>query len=49
MVDELQKRVDAYEGATAVRKSGEVEQASTDNTKITKSIWNGHFLGARDL
>jgi methyl-accepting chemotaxis protein len=49
MVSDLQKRVDAYEGATAVRKSGEVEQASADNTKITKSIWNGHFLNARDL
>jgi hypothetical protein len=46
---DLQKRVDSFESATAVRKSGEVEQASTDNNKITKSIWNGHFLGARDL
>jgi hypothetical protein len=46
---DLQKRVDSFESATAVKKSGEVEQASTDNNKITKSIWNGHFLNARDL
>jgi hypothetical protein len=47
-VANLQSRVDQYEGATAVKKSGEVEQISADN-KITKSIWQGHFLGVQDM
>ena len=48
-IDSLEKRIDEYESATAVRKSGEVENASTDETKITKSIWQGHFLGVSNL
>jgi uncharacterized protein YeeX (DUF496 family) len=48
-VAEITKRIDALEGATAVKKSGEIE-TSSDNTKITKtSIWQGHFLGVQDL
>ena len=49
MVNDLQKRVDAYDNATAVKKSGETETVSADNTKITKSIWQGHFLGVTDF
>lgn len=47
-IDEVEKRIDAYEGATAVQKSGGVE-APTEETKITKSIWQGHFLGVSNL
>ena len=36
-----------YESETAIKKSGEVEQAT--ETKIQKSIWQGHFLGVSDL
>ena len=48
-LENLEKRIDAYEGDTAVRKSGEVEKASPEDTKITKSIWQGHFLGVQDI
>lgn len=48
-VDEITKRLDGYEGATAVKKSGEVEQAASDNTKITKGNWAGHFLGVNSF
>jgi hypothetical protein len=48
MVNDLQKRVDAYEGATAVKKSGDVVTSSDEN-KITKSIWQGHFLGVSNI
>jgi hypothetical protein len=41
----LQSRVDAYESATAVKKSGETAPVTTDDKTITKSIWQGHFLG----
>lgn len=47
-IDALEKRIDEYEGATAVKKSGEVE-SSSDDTKITKSIWQGHFLGVSNI
>lgn len=47
-MDEIEKRIDAYEGATAVQKSGGVETPA-DETKITKSIWQGHFLGVSSL
>lgn len=46
--DALEKRVSAYENDTAVKKSGDLEQ-SKESTKIEKSIWNGHFLGATNL
>lgn len=48
-IDALEKRIDEYEGATAVKKSVEATDALTDDTKITKSIWQGHFLGANTL
>lgn len=40
-------RLAKYENDTAIKKSGEVEQAQ--ETKIQKSIWQGHFLGVSDL
>ena len=48
-LDTLEKRIDAYESDTAVQKSGAVENTVADETKITKSIWQGHFLGAQNL
>jgi acyl carrier protein len=44
----LDTRVGNYESATAVKKSGDLS-GSTEETKIQKSIWQGHFLGVRDL
>lgn len=48
-IDALEKRIDEYEGATAVKKSVEGTDTPTDDTKITKSIWHGHFLGVNTL
>ena len=48
-IDALEKRIDEYEGATAVKKSVEGTDTPTDETKITKSIWQGHFLGVNTL
>lgn len=48
-VAEVTKRLDAIESATAVKKSDSVEAPKSDNTKIAKSIWQGHFLGVQDL
>jgi prefoldin subunit 5 len=48
-LESLEKRIDAYENDTAVQKSGAVENTVTDENKITKSIWQGHFLGAQSL
>jgi len=45
--DNVAERLAKYENDTAIRKSGEVEQAQ--ETKIQKSIWQGHFLGVSDL
>lgn len=47
-VDELCKRMDAYEAATAVKKSNDLD-GSSEEVKIQKSIWNGHFLNVQDL
>ena len=45
----LSKRFEAYENDTAVKKSvGEVENAPKD-TKLSKSIWQGSFLGVQNL
>ena len=47
-INYLDTRVGNYESATAVKKSGDLSGA-TEETKIQKSIWQGHFLGVRDL
>jgi HK97 family phage prohead protease len=47
-LDDFDKRISALDNASAIRKSAELE-GSTDNNKITKSIWGGHFLGADSL
>lgn len=46
-LSDVANRLSQYENDTAIKKSGEVEQAI--ETKIEKSIWQGHFLGVRDL
>ena len=40
-------RINSYESETAIKKSGDVVQAT--ETKIQKSIWQGHFLGVSEL
>jgi phage shock protein A len=48
-IDELEKRLAAYESDTAIKKSsGDVDNSSKD-TKLTKSIWQGSFLGVQNL
>jgi hypothetical protein len=48
-VDALESRISSYESDTAVKKSiGDVDSAPKDS-KITKSIWQGSFLGAQNL
>ena len=47
-LDDFDKRLTAIDNASAMKKSAELE-GSADNTKITKSIWGGHFLGADSL
>lgn len=48
-IDELEKRIAAYEGDTAVKKSlGDVDSAPKD-TKLQKSFWQNSFLGASDF
>lgn len=46
-LSDITDRLAKYENDTAIKKSGEVEQAV--ETKIQKSIWQGHFLGVSDL
>ena len=47
-IGELSKRMDAYEAATAVKKSSDFETESVEPLK-KQSIWKGHFLGVSDL
>ena len=37
-----------FESATAVKKSSDLN-GSLEETKIQKSIWQGHFLGVNSL
>ena len=48
-IAELTKRMDAYEAATAVKKSSDLETQSMEPLKKNTSIWKGHFLGVSDL
>jgi hypothetical protein len=45
VVTEFDKRVDAVERDTAVRKSGDLGEVVQEE-KIEKSIWGGRFLAA---
>jgi vacuolar-type H+-ATPase subunit I/STV1 len=44
-IDGVQKRVDAVEGETAIKKSSDLGGSQEVNT-IKKSKWNGSFLGS---
>jgi DNA anti-recombination protein RmuC len=44
-IDGVQKRVDAVEGETAIKKSSDLG-GSQEVTTIKKSKWNGSFLGS---
>lgn len=46
-LDSTINKMNSYESDTAIRKSGDVENAP--ETKIQKNIWQGSFLGVRDL
>lgn len=47
--DDLAKRVDNLEGATAIRKSADAEPVVADDKKLSKSMWQGHFLPVQAL
>jgi regulator of replication initiation timing len=47
-VEKLYKRMDAYESSTAVKKSNDLD-GSSEEIKLQKSLWNGHFLNVQDL
>lgn len=42
---EVEKRIDALEKSSAVKKSGEVENSAEPIRKSQKSLWGGAFLG----
>ena len=44
----MKNRMDAYEAATAVKKSSDFEAESVEPLK-KQSIWKGHFLGVSDI
>ena len=49
-MDEMKKRMEAYEATTATKKSFDLDEESKETvTKSQQSIWKGHFLGVRDL
>lgn len=48
-VQEFGKRVDAVEGETAIRKSGDLGGVGITEEKIEKSKWDGRFLNSADL
>ena len=43
-IDGVQKRVDAVEGDTAIKKSSDLGRS--EGAKQSKSKWNGSFLGS---
>ena len=47
-IDNVNDKLEGLESATAVKKSSDLE-GSTGETKIQKSIWQGHFLGVNSL
>lgn len=44
----VDNKLTGFESATAVKKSSDLE-GSMEETKIQKSIWQGHFLGVNSL
>lgn len=48
LMGQMKSRMDAYEAATAVKKSSDFEAESVEPLK-KQSIWKGHFLGVSDI
>lgn len=42
--EDVAKRLDALESATAIKKSGEVEKSATPEKKMQKGLWSGTFF-----
>lgn len=47
-LENLNSRVDSVESDTAVKKSGELENAPEQTTILRKSVWGGRFLGSAE-
>ena len=47
-IDYVDNQLKGFESATAVKKSSDLN-GSMEETKIQKSIWQGHFLGVNSL
>ena len=47
-ISQIINRVDAVESDTAVKKSGELENAPENNSTLKKSMWGGRFLGSAE-
>ena len=47
-IEYVDNRINNFESATAVKKSSDLN-GSMEETKIQKSIWQGHFLGVQSL
>ena len=47
-LENLNSRVDSVESDTAVKKSGELENAPEQTTMLRKSVWGGRFLGSAE-
>jgi uncharacterized UPF0160 family protein len=46
---EIRNRMGAYEAATAMKKSNDLDTESFGTVRKTESIWKGHFLGVQNL
>ena len=47
-IEYVDNKLTGFESATAVKKSSDLN-GSMEETKIQKSIWQGHFLGVQSL
>lgn len=47
-IEYVDNKLNGFESATAVKKSSDLN-GSLEETKIQKSIWQGHFLGVNSL
>lgn len=48
-INNVHARVEALEEDTAVKKSGDLYEASEETSTIKKSLWGGRFLGTADI
>ena len=47
--EELASRVDSVEEDTAMKKSGELEYSTPEQSTMRKSMWGGRFLNSADM